>query len=77
MDDFQLTTGQIASLKALHRLQRDRKKAYRVNAIILLGSGWTVAQVADIDATILYGQQYLDGSVNDVNTNFPRDWEHF
>ena len=43
-----LTTGQIASLKALHRLQRDRKKAYRINAVILLGTGWTVTQVAEV-----------------------------
>ena len=47
MDDFQLTTGQIASLLALHRLQHNRTKAYRVNAIILLGSGWTIVQVAE------------------------------
>jgi len=47
MEDFQLTTEQIASLKLLHRTLRDRKKADRVKAIVLLGSGWTVASVAE------------------------------
>jgi transposase len=46
LEDFHLTTEQIVSLKSLHRLQRDRKKADRVKAIVLLGSGWSVAQVA-------------------------------
>ena len=73
MDDFQLTTGQIASLKALHRLQRDRKKAYRVNAIILLGSGWTVAQVAEAlfvdEKTVrIWYEKYLHGGENELLT---------
>jgi len=46
MDNFQLTIEEIESLRALHKKQRDRKKAYRINAIILLGTGWTVAEVA-------------------------------
>jgi transposase len=48
MDDFQLTPEQLATLRALHKKQRDRKKAYRLNAIILLGTGWSVAQVAEV-----------------------------
>ena len=46
MDDFRLTPQQIAALKALHRKQRDRRFADRINAIILLGSGWSAANVA-------------------------------
>ena len=49
MDNFQLTSKQITSLKALHRLQRDRKIADRVKAVVLLGSGWSVAKVAEND----------------------------
>jgi len=48
MDDFQLTFQQITSLKALHRLQRDRRFADRIKAVVLLGSGWTVTQVAEV-----------------------------
>jgi transposase len=75
MDDFQLTTGQITSLKALHRLQRDRKKAYRVNAIILLGTGWTVAQVAEallVDEKTVrtWYEKYVHGGENELLTLF-------
>lgn len=47
MNDFQLTADEIAALKLLHRKQRDRRFAYRINAIILLGSGWSFQQVAE------------------------------
>jgi len=47
MEDFQLTTDQIVSLKTLHRTLRDRKKADRVKAVVLLGTGWTSQQVAE------------------------------
>jgi transposase len=47
MEDFQLTAGQIVSLKVLHRTLRDRKKADRVKAVVLLGTGWTPQQVAE------------------------------
>jgi transposase len=46
MDDFQLSDKQVAALKVLHKAQRDRRLAYRINAIILLGTGWSVADVA-------------------------------
>ena len=48
MEDFQLTTGQIVSLKALHRTLRNRKQADRVKAVVLLGTGWTPQQVAEV-----------------------------
>jgi len=47
MDDFRLTAKQITTLKALHRKQRDRRFADRLKAIVLLGSGWSVTQVAE------------------------------
>jgi transposase len=47
MDNFPLTSDQITDLKAEHRKQRDRKKADRLKAIVLLGSGWSVAEVAE------------------------------
>jgi len=75
MDDFQLTTAQIAALRTLHRLQRDRKKAYRVNAIILLGTGWTVTQVAEAllvdEKTIrLWLEKYVHGGEDELLTLF-------
>jgi transposase len=55
--DFQLTPKQIAALRVLHKAQRDRRFAYRTNAIILLGSGWKVSEVAEallVDEKTLY-----------------------
>ncbi len=48
MENFKLTSKQITSLKALHKLQRDRKSADRVKAVVLLGTGWSVAQVSEV-----------------------------
>jgi transposase len=46
MGVFRLTDKQLSSLRALHKKQRDRMKADRVKAVVLLGSGWSVADVA-------------------------------
>jgi transposase len=54
---FRLSQKRIAALKVLHKAQRDRRFAYRLNAIILLGSGWTVSEVAEallVDAKTIY-----------------------
>ena len=48
MDEYQLTAEQIASLKALHRIQREKRLADRVKAVLLLGTGWTTQQVAEV-----------------------------
>jgi transposase len=48
MEDFRLTDKQIVALKALHKTQRERRFADRVKAIILLGTGWTHTQVAEV-----------------------------
>jgi transposase len=66
MDDFRLTPGQIAKLKKEHRRQRDKRLAYRLHATILLGSGWSVAEVANalfIDETTVRNwlANYRDG----------------
>ena len=64
MDGFQLMTGQIVSLKA-----------YRVNAIILLGRGWTVVQVAEAllvdEKTIrIWHEKYVHGGEDELLTLF-------
>jgi transposase len=48
MRDYRLTLSQISSLKYLHRTLRDRKLADRVKAVILLGRGWSVSEVAEV-----------------------------
>lgn len=47
MKQFTLSNDQITTLRLAHRSEKDRKKAYKLNAIILLGTGWTISQVKD------------------------------
>jgi transposase len=73
MDNFQLTTKQITALRLLHRTQRDKRFAYRINAIILLGSGWSVAEVAEVlllDEKTLYHwlDKYQHGGTDELLT---------
>ena len=51
MDEFRLTAKQITTLHALHRKQRDRRFADRIKAIVLLGTGLSVAEALLIDET--------------------------
>ncbi|GHV09925.1 hypothetical protein AGMMS50229_20730 [Campylobacterota bacterium] len=50
----------------LHRTLRDRRLAYRLNAIVLLGSGWSIAAVAEallVDETTIrsWQEKYQQG----------------
>jgi transposase len=67
--DFQLSGAELETLRVAHRNSRDERSAYRVNAVILLGCGWTTQQVADallIDETTLrtYVKRYRKGGVD-------------
>jgi transposase len=69
--DFQLTAKQIAKLRVLHKAQQDKRFAYRTNAIILLGTGWTVAQVAEallVDEKTIYNwiEKYQQGGTDEL-----------
>ena len=48
MKDFELTAKEVAGLKRLHRMLSHRKDADKVKAVILLGTGWSARQVAEI-----------------------------
>ena len=54
MKDFHLSLGQIAGLRAAHRAERNRRAAYKINAVILLGTGWTLKDVKE--ALLLYDE---------------------
>ena len=69
MDNFQLTSKKITSLRALHRIQRNCKIADRVKVVVLLGCGWNVAKVAEallVDETTirLWWEKYDHGGDN-------------
>lgn len=70
MENFNLTKSEIATLRIEHKLAKksSAKLAYRINAIILLGSGWSIANVSDAllldDATLRsYVKKFKDGGV--------------
>ena len=71
MSDFQLTSREIAALKTFHRTLRDRRLADRIKAIVLLGSGWSVSEVAQIllyDETTIYHwlEKYQQGGKDEL-----------
>jgi transposase len=47
MKDFELSPEEITALRVAHKKEGLKSKAYRINAVILLGSGWTLKQVAE------------------------------
>jgi len=58
-------------LRALHRTLRDKCLAYRVNVVILLGTGWSAAQVAQVllvDETTVrnWFQRYQQGGEEEL-----------
>jgi hypothetical protein len=48
MTDYTLPAWKIKQLKKFHKTLKQKHEAYRINAVILLGSGWTPAQVAEV-----------------------------
>lgn len=47
MKNFTLSKNQLKELRLAHRTEKSRKSAYKLNAIILLGTGWKIKQVKD------------------------------
>ena len=61
MSEFFLTDDQLTELRHCHRRERNRKVAYKINAIILLGTGWALK---DVESALLISddtlRSYLD-----------------
>jgi len=47
MKNFTLSAAQVSELRRRHRTTREKRHAYRINAVILLGTGWTLADVSE------------------------------
>ncbi len=47
MQTLNLSDEELRSLRVAHRAAKNKRAAYRINAMILLGQGWTVTQVAE------------------------------
>ena len=69
MTEFTLSQEEILTLKRAHRSAKKKRDAYRINAIVLLGTGWTIREVAEAlfldDETIRnYLNRYKRGKIN-------------
>ncbi len=69
METFSLTPQEVMTLRHVHRQMAHRTDAYRINAIILLGTGWSQVQVSEAllldERTIRrYVQAYRDGGID-------------
>ena len=48
MNDYTLGAEKLAELRAAHRETRDKREADRIKAVVLLGTGWSAEQVAEV-----------------------------
>ena len=68
MIDFKLTQEETSSLKVTHKTTKKKREADRIKAIILLSTGWSVREVAEVlmldDDTIRnYLSRYKEGKL--------------
>lgn len=76
MKDFWLTKEELKELRIAHRAERNRNAAYKINAVILLGTGWKLKQVKNallIDDETLrsYVGKYKSGGIKKLTeTNY-------
>lgn len=68
MTNFVLTKEQVKELRAAHHAERNRNAAYKINAVILLGTGWKLKEVKEAllldDETLRsYVKRYQAGGV--------------
>ncbi|MGB5735270.1 MAG: helix-turn-helix domain-containing protein [Thiohalocapsa sp.] len=68
MQDYRLDKQELAQLRAAHRAARNARDAYRLNAVILLGSGWSPSEVAaalliDDDTVRNHCKRYQRGGI--------------
>lgn len=69
MKGFNLTTEELLELRDAHRFSKNKSSAYKINAVILLGTGWTLKKVKDAllldDETLRdYVSKYRSGGVS-------------
>ena len=71
MHDYRLSDQQLAELRSAHRGVREIREAYRINAVILLGQGRGVKDVADAllmdpETVRTYFKRYQKGGVDEL-----------
>jgi len=71
MNDYRLSDEELAELRAAHRRVRDIREAYRINAVILLGQGRGVKDIADAllldpETVRSYFKRYQKGGLDEL-----------
>ncbi|VAW71805.1 hypothetical protein MNBD_GAMMA12-2133, partial [hydrothermal vent metagenome] len=71
---FKLSTEEIASLRIEHRQAKKKRDADRIKAIVLLATGWTAMQVAEVlfmddDTVRHYRARYETGGLKNLLKN--------
>lgn len=71
MKGFELTHQELLQLRMVHKSERFRHAAYKINAVILLGTGWSVEDVSNallLDEKTLrrYVKQYQKGGIDEL-----------
>lgn len=71
MNGFELNKDELAILRKAHRSEHYKRSAYKINAVILLGSGWALGQVKEallIDEETLrsYVKKYQEGGLQEL-----------
>ena len=71
MRNFHLTDDKLNELRKAHKAERNRNAAYKMNAVILLGSGWSLEEVKsalllDQETLSSYVKKYKDGGINQL-----------
>lgn len=76
MKGFILSQTEILELRSAHKSERNKHAAYKINAVILLGTGWTLKKVKNallLDEETLrsYVEKYRSGGVSELlSTNY-------
>lgn len=74
MKDFDLTNEEVQELRFAHKSAKHKRDAYRINAVILLGTGWLLSEVVDAllldDETLRkYVENYRAGGLKKLLDN--------
>ena len=66
MKGFNLSKQELTDLRFAHKAAKNKNAAYRINAVILLGTGWTLKKVK---LALLLDEETLRGYVQKYKEN--------
>ena len=76
MEGFSLTSNELQELHAVHKSAASKNDAYKINSVVLLGSGWPLEETSEallLDEETLRGyvNKYRSGGIDElIKTNY-------